>query len=125
MQMARSQGGWSLLNVMLVLSLVAVIASGVFKMLPHYLDFMSLEEIITSVENDKAANVRTIGELNARLSKGMQVNSIRGIKLDEAVTIKIENNEFRVHLKYERREPFIRNLDLVARFDKEFRVRLP
>ncbi len=125
MQMARSQGGWSLLNVMLVLSLVAVIASGVFKMLPHYLDFMSLEEIVTSVENDKAANVRTIGELKARLSKGMQVNSIRGINLDEAVTIKIENNEFRVHLKYERREPFIRNLDLVARFDKEFRVRLP
>ena len=125
MQMARSQGGWSLLNVMLVLSLVAVIASGVFKMLPHYLDFMSLEEIITSVENDKAANVRTIGELNARLSKGMQVNSIRDLNLQDALKVKMENNEFRAHLKYEKREPLIENIDLVVRFDKEFRVRMP
>ena len=38
---------------------------------------------------------------------------------------KLENNEFRAHLKYEKREPLIQNLDLVARFDKEFRVRMP
>ena len=37
----------------------------------------------------------------------------------------IENNEFQVHLKYEKREPLIENLDLVVNFDKEFRVRMP
>ncbi|MBX9914183.1 MAG: DUF4845 domain-containing protein, partial [Pseudomonadaceae bacterium] len=36
-----------------------------------------------------------------------------------------EENEFRAHLKYETREALIENLDLVARFDKEFRVRMP
>jgi len=28
-------------------------------------------------------------------------------------------------LKYEKREPLIENIDLVVRFDKEFRVRMP
>ena len=45
--------------------------------------------------------------------------------MQDAIKIKVENNEFRVHLKYEKREPLIENIDLVVRFDKEFRVRLP
>jgi hypothetical protein len=55
----------------------------------------------------------------------MQVNAIRDLNLQEALKIKIESNEFRVHLKYEKREPLIQNIDLVVRFDKEFRVRMP
>ncbi|GLK61261.1 hypothetical protein GCM10017624_34240 [Azotobacter vinelandii] len=37
----------------------------------------------------------------------------------------LENNEFRAHLKYEKREPLIESLDLVVNFDKEFRVSIP
>ncbi|MNL88124.1 hypothetical protein D3C87_2176550 [compost metagenome] len=55
----------------------------------------------------------------------MEVNSIRDLDLREALKVKIENNEFRAHLKYEKREPLIENLDLVVRFDKEYRVRMP
>jgi hypothetical protein len=55
----------------------------------------------------------------------MQVNSIRDLNMQEAIKIKVENNEFRVHMKYEKREPLIENIDLVVRFDKEFRVRMP
>jgi len=37
----------------------------------------------------------------------------------------VANNEFRAHLNYEKREPMIQNLDLVARFQKEYRLRMP
>ncbi|HAO76720.1 MAG TPA: DUF4845 domain-containing protein, partial [Pseudomonas sp.] len=47
------------------------------------------------------------------------------IDLKEALKVEIQNNEFRAHLKYEKREPLIRNLDLVANFDKEYRLRMP
>ncbi|WP_216818984.1 DUF4845 domain-containing protein [Salmonella enterica] len=39
--------------------------------------------------------------------------------------MEIQDNEFRAHLKYEKREPLISNLDLVANFDKEYRLRMP
>ncbi|MFY1017889.1 DUF4845 domain-containing protein [Ectopseudomonas khazarica] len=125
MTFARSQQGLSVLSWLMVLAVVAFFASTGFKVLPHYLDYMSMEKIITSVETDKASEVRTVGEFYSHVSKGMQVNNIRDLNLRDVMQVKVENNEFRVHLKYEKREPLIENLDLVVNFDKEFRVRMP
>lgn len=125
MKSAHSQKGMSILGWLMVLAFVAFFASAAFKVLPHYFDYMSLEKMITSVETDKAADVRSVGDFYSHISKGMQVNSIRDLNMQEAIKIKVENNEFRVHMKYEKREPLIENIDLVVRFDKEFRVRMP
>ncbi|APU29620.1 protein of unknown function [Pseudomonas sp. NFACC19-2] len=125
MTFARSQQGLSILGWLMVLAVVAFFASTAFKVMPHYLDYMSLEKIITSVETDKASDVRTVGEFYNHVSKGMQVNNIRDLNMRDALQVKVENNEFLVHLKYEKREPLIENLDLVVNFDKEFRVRMP
>ncbi|PTS82720.1 DUF4845 domain-containing protein [Pseudomonas sp. HMWF032] len=125
MKSAHSQKGMSILSWLMVLALIAFFASAAFKVLPHYFDYMSLEKLITSVETDKAANIRSINEFYSHVGKGMQVNNIRDLNLQEALKVKLENNEFRAHLKYEKREPLIENIDLVVRFDKEFRVRMP
>jgi hypothetical protein len=125
MKLARSQKGMSILGWLMVLAFVAVFASAVFKMLPHYLDYMSLEKIITSVETDQSLEIRSVGEFYSHVVKGMQVNTIGDMDIKKALDVKIENNEFRAHLKYEKREPLIENIDLVVRFDKEFRVRMP
>ncbi|WP_322980756.1 DUF4845 domain-containing protein [Pseudomonas sp. C11] len=125
MKFARSQQGLSILGWLVTLALVAFFASTAFKVIPHYLDYMSMEKLITSVETDKALEIRTVGDFYNHLSKGMQINNIRDLNLRDAVKVSLENNEFQVHLKYEKREPLIDNLDLVVNFDKEFRVRMP
>jgi hypothetical protein len=125
MTLARSQKGLSILSWLVVLAVVAFLASTAFKVIPHYLDYMSMEKIITSVETDRALQVRTVGDFYEHVSKGMQVNSIRDLNLRDALDVTVENNEFLAHLKYEKREPLIENLDLVVHFDKEFRVRMP
>ena len=124
MTFARKQKGMSVLGWLLILAVVAFLASTAFKIIPHYLDFFSLEKIISSVETEKALEIRTIPDFYSHVSKGMQVNSIRGLDLDKALKVTLENNEFQAHLKYEKREPLVENLDLVVRFDKEFRVRV-
>ena len=125
MKFARSQKGMSILGWLMVLALIAFFASAAFKVLPHYFDYMSLEKIITSVETDKAMEIRSVGEFYGHVIRGMEVNSIRDLNLKDALKVTIENNEFRAHLKYEKREPLIQNIDLVVRLDKEFRVRMP
>lgn len=125
MKFARSQKGMSILGWLMALAFIAFFASAVFKMLPHYLDYMSLEKIITSVETDPSMEVRSVGAFYGHVGKGMEVNTIRDLNLKDALKVTIENNEFRAHLKYEKREPLIQNIDLVVRFDKEFRVRMP
>ena len=72
MTFARSQQGLSILGWLMVLAVVAFFSSTAFKVMPHYLDYMSLEKIITSVETDKASDVRTVGEFYNHVSKGMQ-----------------------------------------------------
>ncbi|WP_439889309.1 DUF4845 domain-containing protein [Pseudomonas sp. MBLB4123] len=125
MVFARSQKGLSVLSWLVVLAVVAFFASTAFKMLPHYLDYMSMEKMITSVGTEQVQEVRTVGDFYSHVGKGMQVNNIRDLELREVLKVKVENNEFIAHLKYEKREPLIENLDLVARFDKEYRVRMP
>ncbi|MFZ6046826.1 DUF4845 domain-containing protein [Pseudomonas sp. CR3202] len=124
MTFARKQKGMSVLGWLLVLAVVAFLASTAFKIIPHYLDYFSLEKIISSVETEKALEIRTIPDFYSHVSKGMQVNGIRDLDLDKALKVTLENNEFQAHLKYEKREPLVENLDLVVRFDKEFRVRV-
>ena len=125
MILTRSQKGMSMLSWMIMLAVVAFLASTMFKMAPHYLDYSALEKIIVAVETDKVADVRTVGDFYAYVRKGMSVNSISDIDIEKALKVTLNESEFRVHLKYENREPLIQNLDLVARFDKEFRVRMP
>nr|WP_298142357.1 DUF4845 domain-containing protein [uncultured Pseudomonas sp.] len=125
MKFARSQKGMSVLGWLMVLALVAFFASAAFKLIPHYLDYMSLEKIITSVETDESLEINTVGAFYGHVIRGMEVNSIRDLNPKDILEVKIENNEFRAHLQYERREPLIKNIDLVVNFDKEFRVRMP
>ncbi|MFI8383192.1 DUF4845 domain-containing protein [Pseudomonas sp. NPDC079086] len=125
MKSAHSQKGMSILSWLMVLAVVAFLASAAFKVLPHYLDYMSIKKIIMSVETEKALQIRTVGDFYSHVDRGIQVNNIRSLNIRDALKIKVENNEFRAHLKYEQREPLIENIDLVVHFDKEFRVRMP
>ncbi|WP_455231919.1 DUF4845 domain-containing protein [Geopseudomonas aromaticivorans] len=125
MKFARSQKGLSMLSWLVVLTVVAFLASTSFKVLPHYLDFFSLQKIITSVETEKALNISSPGEFFSHVERGLMVNNIRDLDLRKVLEVRMENNEFYAHLKYEKREPLIENLDLVVHFDREYRVRAP
>mgnify|MGYP000882027526 CR=1 FL=1 len=125
MTFLHSQKGLSLLSWLLLLAVVAFLASTAFKVLPHYLDCLAMEKIIASVETDQAADVRSVGDFYSHVGKGMQVNGIRDLDMRQALTVSVDNTQFRARLKYEKREPLIENLDLVVHFDKEFRVRIP
>jgi hypothetical protein len=125
MTFAGPQKGFSFLGWLLILALVAFTASTAFKLIPHYLDYMSMKKIISSVETDKALEITTVSDFYSHVSKGMQVNSIRDLDLEKALSVTVVNNQFLAHLKYEKREPLIQNIDLVVKFDHEFSVAKP
>lgn len=125
MKFARSQQGLSIVSWLVVLAVVAFLASTAFKVVPHYLDYMSMEKIITSVETDRVDSVKTVGDFYSHVSRGMTVNSIRDLNMQDVLKVTQDGNEFLAHLKYEKREHLIENIDLVVNFDKEFRVRMP
>ena len=123
MMFVRSQKGMSVLGWMAVLALVAFFSSAVFKMFPHYMDYMSLENMVEEAGLKSSDEIGSVESFYTYIGRGMEVNNIRDMSPREVMTVSYERNEFKVHLKYEKREPLIQNLDLVANFDKEFRIR--
>jgi hypothetical protein len=125
MTVARSQKGLSFLGWLALLAVLAFVASTAAKVVPHYLDYMSMKKIIEAVGTDKAASVVTVGDFYDYVAKGMQINNIRDLDLKKALEVTTENNRFLAHLNYEKRESLIQNIDLVVKFDHEFSVGKP
>ncbi|KPA92934.1 DUF4845 domain-containing protein [Pseudomonas sp. RHF3.3-3] len=125
MRSAAPQKGLSFVGWLLALALVAFVSSTAFKVVPFYLDYLSMKKIIMSVETDKAADVTTVNDFYTHVARGMQVNSIQDVDLNKALNVTVEGSRFLAHLKYEQRVALIQNIDLVVKFDHEFSVGKP
>lgn len=125
MQSRHSQQGLSLIGIVAGLIAVAVVALVVMKIVPHYVDNRALERIIMAVENDLATSerVNTVGAFHQHIAKGMQVNNINDLKSEDIMKITAEGGTFAVDLNYERRESIFKNIDLVVKFEKKYRVK--
>ena len=123
MKFARLQNGMSLTSWLVVLAVVGFLASAAIKLIPHYMDNSAIDNIITQVETDHTLNIRTLADLRTHIYKGLEVNTIT-LDKDDIVT-QIDGNTFVIKVKYDKREPLIKNIDLVVNFDKEYRVRMP
>ncbi|AAO57674.1 DUF4845 domain-containing protein [Pseudomonas syringae pv. tomato] len=125
MTFSTSQKGFSFVGWLLVLALVAFATSTAFKLVPHYLDYMTMKKIIEAADNNQALDITTVNDFYGYVGKNMQVNNIRDIDLDKALKVTVENNAFKAHLNYEQREPWFQNIDLVMKFDKQLSVGKP
>lgn len=125
MKSESAQRGLSFVGWLLVLGVLGFLGSTAIKVIPHYLDYMSLKKIISSVETDQSASINSVSDFYSRVAKGMQINSIQGVDLNKALSITAENHRFVAHLQYEQREPLVENIDLVVKFDHEFSVGRP
>ncbi len=125
MTFPASQKGMSWVGWLLTLALVAFAVSTAMKIVPHYLDYMSMTKIIEAVETNKGLDITTVSEFYSYVEKSMQLNSIRDIDLNKALKVTVENNAFNAHLNYEQREPLIKNIDVVIKFDKQLSVGRP
>ncbi|WP_426118680.1 DUF4845 domain-containing protein [Pseudomonas sp. DSP3-2-2] len=125
MKVAGSQKGLSFVGLLLALALLAFVANVAFKLVPHYLDHRALKSAIEAVDTNPSLNITTVSDFYGYVGKSMQVNSIRDLDLNKVLSVTVENNKFLAHLKYEKREALIQNIDLVVKFDDTFSVGKP
>lgn len=123
MHQVRAQRGVSFFSGLVILALLGFFASAAFKLIPHYIDNAALDKAIIAADSSSGDSIESVADLYSYISKTMQANNIRDLKVDDIIQITPANNEFLVHLKYERRESLIKNINLVVTFDKEYRVR--
>ena len=122
--MRHSQKGASFFGWLAVIALLVFGMVIAMKLVPIYMDHYSLRNIITTVNEDPNVKVNSLRDLNSYIEKGMQLNSIRDIKAEDAITTtQSGQNAYTVVLKYEVRAPLLNTVDLLVHFDETFIVR--
>lgn len=122
--MRHSQTGMSFFGWLVAIALLVFGAITGMKLLPIYMDHFALRKIITTVNEDPSVKIHSLRDLHAHINRGMQINSIRDIKADEAITVTTSGTDtYTVIIKYEVRSPMLRTVDLLVHFDETHIVR--
>ena len=66
------------------------------------------------------ANTLTVTEVRDRVSSTLRINNITDFDLN-SIFMREENGEAIITVAYEKRVPFVANLDIVATFDESLR----
>jgi len=115
------QKGASAMGILLAVVIALFVVSIAFKMVPRYMDYSTIEKSVEGLPS----SVKTPAAFYEYMQKSMQVNSINDVKAEDIMKIERKGKQFTVSIDYDRREPMIKNLSLVAHFKKELSVPVP
>ena len=122
--MRHSQKCMSFFGWLAVIALVVFGAVIAMKLTPIYLDHLALRKIVTSTNEDPSLKIGSLRHMHAHINKGMQINSIRDIKAEDAIEVTASGADaYTVVIQYEVRSPLLNTVDLLIHFDETHIVR--
>lgn len=122
--MRYSQKGMSFFGWLAVIALIVFGAVIAMKLTPIYMDHLALRKIVTSINEDPSLKIGSLRDMRAHINKGMQINSIRDIKADDAIEVTASGADtYTVVIQYEVRSPLLNTVDLLIHFDETHIVR--
>ncbi|MEQ8857825.1 MAG: DUF4845 domain-containing protein [Pseudomonadales bacterium] len=116
---APRQRGLSAIGSLLVLILIVGGVLVTLKLVPHYIDFYTVQSVI---EGLPANDVRTMSRqsLNDMLKKRMKINNLRDFEIRDIISVDRSREGTVLEVKYERREHLLFNVDVVMSFEKRY-----
>lgn len=114
----RRQKGVSLLGLLVVLILGAFVAMLGLRVIPIYLESMTVASVVDDVAGNPELSGARPGEVRSALMRQLQVNSIDKLGRND-ISVERSGEGVTIVVAYERRFPLIANLDGVASFREE------
>ncbi len=122
MRSLRKQKGMTAIGWMLVLGLIAFFVLVALRLVPLYLEYAKVVTVLESLENEPGITQKSRGEIFKLIERRLDINDVRGLEPRKKTQIKKDGGILTVRIVYERREPMLGNVDVVASFDKEVRI---
>lgn len=114
------QAGLSFVGILLVVVVVASVVTVVLKLGPHYIDFYAVKSVIGDLPAQKVHEMSR-SEINESLQKRFKVNNLRDFKVTDIMKIERGRDDTVLNVKYEQREHLVSNVDVVLRFEEQFK----
>ncbi|MGH8372352.1 MAG: DUF4845 domain-containing protein, partial [Gammaproteobacteria bacterium] len=114
--------GLTMISWTLLILLIGFVALFGFKLVPLYMDYMTINAALTNVAHDSAEGTSASG-VHSAIEKQFNVNDVNVISADDVkIGTDPNTNNMTLTLNYDARTGFVANIDLVVHFSKVYQV---
>jgi hypothetical protein len=125
MNMRHRQSGMSVIGMLIIGIMVGFFAMCAIRMVPPYLEYLSVKEIITKVATEKVAGDVTIPDLRRRIDNLFNTNQIYALAPRDVKVYRKDGKTY-IDASYEVRTPVAGRVDSIMNFDDlKFLVGIP
>jgi hypothetical protein len=117
-QAGMGVGGW--LMVLLIIGAVASVAS---QVVPVYMDHSTMSSILDGMAAENGMGLNRDDAIEKIIKSRFKMNNIRDFPIKENLVINRTSNGVEIVMDYEVRMPLVKNMDLIASFDKTVELR--
>jgi hypothetical protein len=108
--------------------ILAILFFGAFLTLagrlgPLYMDHNTMSNLLDKMAQEQGMGNLSDGELQNAIKKRFKLNNIREFDIKEHIEIERTGSGTELIMDYEVRMPLVHNVDLIASFEKEVRLR--
>lgn len=114
----RKQGGLTLLGFLIVLCVVLFFAYAGMRIIPMYLEYHALGNAMEVLKKDPGAKKLPPQKIKSKIQMSLWASYASNNIKNEHMHISKKSDGVNVRVKYEIREPFLGNIDIVGTFDR-------
>jgi hypothetical protein len=113
-----SVGGW--LVILVLFGSLMTLAS---QVVPVYMDHNTMASILDGMAAENGMGQKRDDELAKIIKSRFKMNNIRDFDIKENIVINRTSNGVEIVMDYEVRMPLVKNMDMIASFDKTIELR--
>ena len=108
-----------MVSVFIMLSVGIFLGIFAIKIVPEYMENLTVESIVQTAVNDPAVLKQTKSRIYNHLNKAYRQNNLWDLKAEDTVVLEKlgRNKGYNIKIKYEKRTNFIHNIYLVTAFE--------
>lgn len=114
----RRESGLTLIGFMIVLVMVMFFIYAGMRVVPMYLEYHALGNALKTLQDDPASKRLPPQRIKERIQTSLWASYANNNIKKEHIHISKKSGGINVRVRYEVREPFLGNIDLIGSFDK-------
>ena len=119
MNIKHNQQGASMINVLMVLGVASLFLMTAFRVVPVYIEATNIKTAINRLENNPGLTSMTNKKIKGVVQRTLDMNGQRDVDLSGMIITKDEE-KIVITFNYDKRVPWIQNIDLMLHFENEY-----
>jgi hypothetical protein len=123
MNMHRKTKGITLIGFVILLCVLGFFAYMAMRLVPMYIEYFGVLKAMDQVRQDPRSATQSLAEIRSTLSLKFNTQYVDDSSVPpQAISLKREAGAATLRIAYEKRVPFLYNIDLVGKFDKSINL---